>query len=129
MSNTNPFLACITAGAVAGMLSACSLLPTYQDPDRPYQADAQAVVSAVGLHTSMGRACQRIGAIIVESGILLAVASTAGEARHADLVKRLAMADWDSRDCPAAAVPGLSFGTRDMAKQIANRAHKTAGLL
>ncbi|NTF17311.1 hypothetical protein G6L37_02545 [Agrobacterium rubi] len=129
MSNANPFIIMLAAAAGLIVLTGCSLLPGDEDPDHPYRSEAEKVVSAVAAHTPINGRCRRIGAALVGAGIASRLAEGAGEVRHSELVSALAGVEWDASGCPAAAVPGLSFGTSDFAKQIANRAHKMAGML
>ena len=121
----------IRAVALAGLatVAGCSLPQEAYDSGRPYRADADMVVAAVAAHTPLEHSCRRIATTMVETGIAERMARRRDEMRSAAEASSLAGLDWDRSGCPAAAVPGLSFGMSDIAKQIANRAHKTAGLL
>lgn len=129
MSNANPLSIGIVAAASASLLTACSLLPGAADPDRPYRKAAEAVVANVERHTDLGWRCRRIGTFIVEAGIAARMARTGDDLRQAAVASALAGLEWENRECPTAAVPGLSFGTSDIAKRIARGAHKSATML
>jgi hypothetical protein len=130
MSNSmNPF-ALRSAGVLVlgAVLTSCSLLPWAVSEDRPYRVAAEGVVAQVGSHTKLSSRCRAAASAIVESGISVRLARTAGELRHAALASALSGLEWEKAGCPGSAVPGLSFGTADAAKEIIRGAHKTAGL-
>lgn len=130
MSNAmNPF-ALRSAGllVVALLMTSCSLLPWAEDEDRPYRRAAESVVAQVGTHTNLSGRCRAAGSAIVEAGISIRLARTVNELRHAAVASALSGIEWEKAECPGAAVPGLSFGTADAAKEILRGAHKTAGL-
>lgn len=130
MSNAmNP---CVTRSAgllaLALLMTSCSLLQWGALPDRPYRAAAEVVVAQVGEHTKLSWRCRIAGTAIVEAGVSVRLARDGGELRHAALASALAGIEWEKGECPASAVPGLSFGTAEASKEIMRGAHKTAGL-
>ena len=129
MSNANPFMICAVAISGLATVAGCSLPQEAYHAVRPYQEDAFRVVAAVAAHTPLEGSCRRIATDVVEAGIAERMARRLDEMKSAAEASSVAAIDWDRSGCPAAAVPGLSFGMYDVAKQIANRAHKTAGLL
>jgi hypothetical protein len=96
--------------------------------ERPYRAAAEGVVAQVGEHTKLSWRCRIAGSAIVEAGVSVRLARDGGELRHAAISSALAGIEWEKAECPASAVPGLSFGTADVSKEIMRGAHKTAGL-
>ncbi len=130
MSNaTNPF-ALRSAGLllIGAIMTSCSLLPWAAYEDRPYRAAAEDVVAKVGTYTKLSWRCRAAGTAIVEAGISVRLARTGGDLRHAALAAAFSGLEWEKADCPGSAVPGLSFGAADAAKEIIRGAHKTAGL-
>jgi hypothetical protein len=110
-------------------MTSCSLLPwAVSSENRPYRAAAEGVVAQVGAHTDLSRRCRAAATAVVESGVSVRLARTGGELRHAALASALAGLEWEKAGCPSEAVPGLSFGTADVSKEILRGAHKTAGL-
>lgn len=113
---------------LALLMTSCSLLPWTVSEARPYRHAAENVVAQVGAHTKLSRRCRAAGTAIVEAGISVRMSRTANELRHAAVASALSGLEWDKAECPGSAVPGLSFGTADAAKEILRGAHKTAGL-
>jgi hypothetical protein len=130
MSNRmNPLLLRAAAlVSLACLAASCSLVPWESPDEHPYRAAAESVVIQVGAHTPLSWRCRAAGAAIVEAGISVRLAQTGGELRHAALSSALAGLAWEKAECPASAVPGLSFGTADASKELLRGAHKTAGL-
>lgn len=130
MSNAmNPFRTrSVGLVMLAILMTSCSLMPWAISEDPAYRRAADSVVAKVERHTRLSARCRAMARAVVEAGISVRMARTVDELRHAAVASAVSGLDWDKAQCPPAAVPGLSFGTADAAKEIIRGAHKTARL-
>lgn len=100
----------LALSAAAATLSACA--GTSWEPLAHGEA-AYAVASSVKAETRMDSSCYRTAARLASARISV-------ELREAGARQSLveARAAWDSRGCPAAAVPGIAFGAADAARVL-----------